>query len=75
MTIKEATELVIQAGSLSKGGDVFLLDMGEPLNILELAKEMIKLSGKSIKIKIIHSAILKLNSQDYVMEKNSMKNY
>ena len=51
MTIKEATELVIQAGSLSKGGDVFLLDMGEPLNILELAKEMIKLSGKSIKDK------------------------
>jgi len=51
MTIKEATELVIQAGSLSKGGDVFLLDMGEPLNILELAKEMIKLSGKSIRDK------------------------
>ena len=49
MTISEATELVIQAGSLSKGGDVFLLDMGEPLSILELAKEMIKLSGKEIK--------------------------
>lgn len=49
MTISEAAELVIQAGSLSKGGDVFLLDMGEPLNILDLAKEMIKLSGKVIK--------------------------
>ena len=49
MTISEATELVIQAGSLSKGGDVFLLDMGEPLSILDLAKEMIKLSGKEIK--------------------------
>ena len=49
MTISEATELVIQAGSLSKGGDVFLLDMGEPLSILDLAKEMIKLSGKDIK--------------------------
>ena len=49
MTISEATELVIQAGSLSKGGDVFLLDMGEPLSILELAKEMIKLSGKEVK--------------------------
>ena len=49
MTISEATELVIQAGSLSKGGDVFLLDMGEPLSILDLAKEMIHLSGKEIK--------------------------
>ena len=49
MTISEATELVIQAGSLSKGGDVFLLEMGEPIGILDLAKEMIKLSGKDIK--------------------------
>tara|TARA_Y100000768_G_C23723878_1_gene561607 strand:+ start:18 stop:569 length:552 start_codon:yes stop_codon:yes gene_type:complete len=49
MTIKEATELVIQAGSLSKGGDVFLLEMGSPINILDLAKQMIKLSGKQIK--------------------------
>ena len=49
MTISEATELVIQAGSLSKGGDVFLLEMGEPIGILDLAKEMINLSGKEIK--------------------------
>ena len=49
MTISEASELVIQAGSLSKGGEVFLLDMGEPMSILSLAKEMIKLSGKEIK--------------------------
>ena len=49
MTITEATELVIQAGSLSKGGDVFLLEMGQPIGILDLAKEMIKLSGKEIK--------------------------
>ena len=51
MTISEATELVIQAGSLSKGGDVFLLEMGEPIGILDLAKEMIELSGKEIKDK------------------------
>ena len=51
MTIREAVELVIQAGSLSKGGEVFLLDMGEPMNIMDLAKEMIKLSGKEIKDK------------------------
>ena len=49
MTIKEATELVIQAGSLSKGGDVFLLEMGNPINILDLAKQMIRLSGKQIR--------------------------
>ena len=51
MTISEATELVIQAGSLSKGGDVFLLEMGEPIGILDLAREMIELSGKEIKDK------------------------
>ena len=51
MTISEATELVIQAGSLSKGGEVFLLEMGDPINILDLAKEMIKLSGNEIKDK------------------------
>ena len=49
MTITEATELVIQAGSLSKGGDVFLLEMGEPIYVLDLAKEMIRLSGNQIK--------------------------
>ncbi|MAQ73589.1 MAG: polysaccharide biosynthesis protein [Gammaproteobacteria bacterium] len=49
MTIKEATELVIQTGSLSKGGDVFLLEMGEPVSVLEMAKEMIRLSGNEVK--------------------------
>jgi FlaA1/EpsC-like NDP-sugar epimerase len=49
MTIEEASELVIQAGSLSKGGDVFVLEMGRPVNILSLAKQMIELSGYKIK--------------------------
>tara|TARA_B100000965_G_scaffold219473_1_gene183680 strand:- start:130 stop:567 length:438 start_codon:yes stop_codon:yes gene_type:complete len=49
MTIKEATELVIQAGSLSKGGDVFLLEMGKPVNIYSLARQMIELSGYEVK--------------------------
>jgi len=49
MTIKEAAELVIQAGAISKGGDVFLLDMGEPIKIYELAKNMIELSGFSLR--------------------------
>ncbi len=45
MTIPEAAQLVIQAGSLSKGGEVFVLDMGEPVRILDLAEKIIKLSG------------------------------
>jgi FlaA1/EpsC-like NDP-sugar epimerase len=49
MTIPEAAQLVIQAGSIGRGGDVFLLDMGEPVRILDLAKKMIHLSGLSIK--------------------------
>ena len=47
MSITEAAQLVIQAGALSKGGDVFVLDMGKPVNILELAKSMIRLHGLS----------------------------
>jgi len=45
MTIHEAVELVIQAGAMSKGGDVFVLDMGEPVRIYDLATRMIQLSG------------------------------
>ena len=45
MTIPEASQLVIQAGAMGKGGDVFVLDMGEPVKIISLAKKMIKLSG------------------------------
>lgn len=49
MSIHEAVELVIQAGSLAQGGDVFLLDMGEPVKIYDLAKDMIQLAGHSVK--------------------------
>ena len=49
MTIKEAAELVIQAGAMADGGDVFVLDMGEPIKIYDLAKKMITLSGLKIK--------------------------
>jgi len=45
MTIPEAAELVIQAGAMGQGGDVFVLDMGEPIKIVDLAKRMIHLSG------------------------------
>lgn len=49
MTIPEAAQLVIQAGSMGKGGDVFVLDMGEPVKITSLARKMIHLSGLSEK--------------------------
>lgn len=49
MTIPEAAQLVIQAGSMGKGGDVFVLDMGEPVKIVELAEKMIHLSGLSVR--------------------------
>jgi len=45
MTIPEAAQLVIQAGAMAKGGEVFLLDMGKPVKIVDLAKRMIRLSG------------------------------
>jgi len=49
MTIPEAAQLVIQAGAIAKGGDVFVLDMGEPVKIMELALRMIELSGLTLK--------------------------
>lgn len=45
MTIPEAVSLVIQAGSLSRGGEIFILDMGEPVKIVNLAKDLVELSG------------------------------
>ena len=48
MTITEASQLVIQAGAMAEGGDVFVLDMGVPIKIYDLAKRMIELSGKSL---------------------------
>lgn len=49
MTIPEAAQLVIQAGAMAKGGDVFVLDMGEPVRISELAKNLIHLSGLEVR--------------------------
>lgn len=49
MTIPEAAQLVLQAGGMSKGGEVFVLDMGEPVRIFDLARNMIALSGLTVK--------------------------
>jgi len=48
MTIPEASQLVIQAGAMGKGGDVFVLDMGDPVNISDLAAKMIRLTGLTV---------------------------
>jgi FlaA1/EpsC-like NDP-sugar epimerase len=49
MTIPEAAQLVIQAGAMAKGGDVFVLDMGQPVKIMDLARRMVELSGLPVK--------------------------
>jgi FlaA1/EpsC-like NDP-sugar epimerase len=49
MTIPEAAQLVIQAGAMAKGGDVFVLDMGEPVKIMDLARRMVELSGLTVR--------------------------
>lgn len=57
MTIPEAAQLVLQAGSMGKGGDVFVLDMGEPVKIIDLAKRMVHLSGLKLKVEGEESGI------------------
>ena len=49
MTIPEAAQLVIQAGAMAKGGDVFVLDMGQPVRIMDLAQRMVELSGLTVR--------------------------
>jgi FlaA1/EpsC-like NDP-sugar epimerase len=48
MTIEEASQLVIQAGAMGQGGEIFVLDMGEPVRIVDLARDMIRLSGLEV---------------------------
>ena len=59
MTIPEACELVLQAGTMGNGGEIFVFDMGEPIKILDLAKRMIKLSGfePNVDIKIVYTGL------------------
>lgn len=52
MTMDEAAQLVIQAGAFTKGGDIFILDMGEPVRIIDLAQEMVRLMGREKEVEI-----------------------
>jgi len=56
MLIPEACELVLQAGAIGQGGEIFILDMGEPIKIVDLAKKMIELSGRD-DIEIVFSGL------------------
>ncbi len=53
MTIPEAAQLVIEAGSIGQGGEIFILDMGKPVKIYDLAKSMIRLSNANVGIDIV----------------------
>ena len=76
MSIPEAAQLVIQAGAMAKGGDVFVLDMGEPVKIMDLAKKMIELSGFSIKSSSTPDGDIEIKITELRPgEKNYMKNY
>jgi len=57
MLIPEACELVLQAGAIGSGGEIFILDMGEPIKIVDLAEKMIELSGREGEIDIIFSGL------------------
>jgi FlaA1/EpsC-like NDP-sugar epimerase len=77
MSIPEAARLVIQAGAMAKGGEVFLLDMGEPVRIYELALRMIQLSGleplRDIQIKITGLRPGEKLYEELLVDKNSAK--
>jgi len=57
MLIPEACQLVLQAAAIAKGGELFILDMGEPVNITELAKQMIRLYGKEGEVEIVYTGL------------------
>jgi FlaA1/EpsC-like NDP-sugar epimerase len=61
MTIPEAVQLVIQAGAMGQGGDVFVLDMGQPVKIIDLARRMVELSGLTVRDELHPDGDIELN--------------
>jgi FlaA1/EpsC-like NDP-sugar epimerase len=53
MTISEAVQLVVQAGAIGRTGEILVLDMGKPVNIHDVAEQLVKNSGKPIKIEVV----------------------
>lgn len=74
MTIPEAAQLVIQAGAMGKGGDVFVLDMGESVKITDLACNLIQLSGLEVKSEANPHGDIEIQFSDFVLVKSCMKN-
>ena len=75
MTIPEASQLVIQAGAMTKGGDVFVLDMGQPVKIVDLASRMIELSGLTVKNEQNPHGDMRSKSPACVLARSFTKNY
>ena len=77
MTISEAVHLVLHASILSQGGEIFMLDMGEPIKIIRLAKSMIKLAGyipdEEIKIKIVGRKLGEKLSEELNLDKEKLE--
>lgn len=69
MTIPEAVSLVLQAGAYAKGGEIFILDMGEPVKIDDLAKNLIRLSGYTLGVD------MEIKYAGLRPEKNYMRNF
>ena len=75
MTIKEASELLLQSSTMALGGDVFLLDMGKPIKIYDLACQMIKLSGLTIKDKNNLDGDIEILESGIRLGEKLLKNY
>ena len=74
MSIGEAVTLVLQAGEMAKGGEVFVLDMGEPIKVVDIVSRMIKLYGKDERTNENPDGESRFNILDCVLEKRCMKN-
>jgi FlaA1/EpsC-like NDP-sugar epimerase len=74
MSIPEAAQLVLQAGAMAEGGEVFVLDMGQPVRIIDLARRMIELSGRRVRMRPIPKETSRLRSLGFGPARSSTKN-